>query len=137
MILVRLWRSIAEPRHLKIAFLIGYLVTIYMGSVTFCAPPASVEGELGVWLTKSMAIFLTSAGLIGTVTVLPGWWATERLGIYSAYVGLAIYAGVAITLQITSSEGSRLTQIGAILLAVLLFIVRQLLIRKHDFEPRG
>lgn len=131
-----LWRSIAEPRHLKIAFLVAYIITLYMGTVTFLFPPASIAGALGDPLVGWMAFFLILSGLIGIVTVLPGWWASERLGIYSAFVGLTIYGGVALALQIVEG-GSRLTQLGVIGLALVLFIVRLLLIRKHDFEPKG
>jgi hypothetical protein len=72
----------------------------------------------------------------GLLTVFPGWWFAERLSIVMLWLGAGIYLGVVIYLH-ASQNGSRLTQMGFIVLGAGLFFVRWLLIRKYTFEPRS
>ena len=134
-----LWESITEPRHLKIAYLVIYLITIAVGVVTLVKPPQSIEGPLGTATTMLWAGLFILGGLVGAVTVLPGWWWVERLlGIAPIFIGLAIYLAVVIVLHIHGLDAgaSRLTQIGIILLASAPFTLRGLLIREYSYEPR-
>lgn len=133
----RIWNKIREPLQLKVTYFFLYAITLWTGVVTLVSPPSSIEGLLGAVLTPVWSLFIILGGLLGLITVLPGWWATERLGIYAVFVGLGIYAGVVLSLQFTTAGGSRLTQFGIILMAAGLSVVRLLLIRKGEFEPRG
>lgn len=135
----RLWESITEPRHLKVAYFVIYLLTVAVGVVTLLMPPRSIEGPLGEALTTGWASLFVAGGLVGAVTVLPGWWWVERLlGITPIIIGLAIYLAVATILhwQGLDAGASRLTQIGIILLAAAPFALRGLLIREYSYEPR-
>lgn len=135
----RLWESITEPRHLKLAYLLIYLITIAIGIVTLVKPPQSIEGPLGTVTTMLWAGLFIFGGLVGAVTVLPGWWWVERLlGIAPIFIGLAIYLAVVIILHVRGLDlgASRLTQIGIILLASAPFTLRGLLIREYSYEPR-
>lgn len=135
----RMWESITEPRHLKFAYLVIYMVTIAVGLVTLVKPPQSIEGPLGTATTMLWAGLFILGGLVGAVTVLPGWWWVERLlGIAPIFIGLAIYLSVVIVLHVQGLESgaSRLTQIGIILLAAAPFTLRGLLIREYSYEPR-
>ena len=132
----RLWAAISEPRHMKIAYAVLYGVTLLTGVATLLVPPTSIAGELGQPLTVAWSVFLMLGGFGGLVTVFPGWWWAERLSIVLVWLGLGIYAMVVTALHFQSS-GSRLTQLGMILLASGLGYVRWLMIRKYSFEPRG
>lgn len=131
----RAWLRIAEPRVLRLVFLVGYLVTLGTGIATLTNPPTTIEGALGPILSVSWAIFWIVGGTVGAATVLPGYWQAERAAAGAAMFGIAVYAVVVTTLHFTSS-GSRLTQLGVLVLALLFYIVRLALIRGHDFEPR-
>ena len=132
-----LWEAITEPRHLKVAYLLIYLGTIAVGVVTISWPPHTIEGPLGTVATTLWASLFIAGGLAGAVTVLPGWWWAERtLGIGLILIGLGIYLSVAVTLHVQSATGSRLTQIGIIVLAACPFLLRGLVIREYSYEPR-
>src|SRR5699024_5788237 len=75
----RLWESITEPRHLKVAYLVIYLLTVGIGIVTATSPPQSIEGPLGPILTGIWSGLFIVGGAVGAITVLPGWWWVERL----------------------------------------------------------
>lgn len=135
----RLWESITEPRHLKVAYFAIYLLTVGVGVVTATNPPQSIEGPLGPILTAIWSGLFTVGGAVGAITVLPGWWWVERLlGLAPILMGLAIYLSVAATLHWHNIDtgSSRLTQIGIILLASAPFTLRGLLIRDYSYEPR-
>lgn len=126
---------IAEPRHVKVTYALIYTAVVTTGIATLLDPPRSIEGQLGTALTVIWSVFLIIGGTVGALTVLPGWWWAERLGIILTTTGITIYAVVVLSLHIIA-EGSRLTQLGMILLASSVFIVRWVLIRHYSFEPR-
>ncbi|WP_162893226.1 hypothetical protein [Microbacterium halotolerans] len=135
----RLWDAITEPRHLKVAYFVVYVVTTGTGVATWLMPPQSIEGPLGAQLTAIWSGLFILGGLVGAVTVLPGWWWAERLlGIAPVLLGLAIYLSVVAVLhwQGMSSGASRLTQLGIIVIASAPFALRGLLIREYSYEPR-
>ena len=134
----RLWERIAEPRHLKVAYAWIYMLTVGVGLVTLVKPPRTIEGPLGEAATTGWACAFILGGLLGLLTVFPGWWWAERLAIGLVLIGLAIYVTVVIVQHIEGLEsgGSRLTQIGIILLAATPFLLRGLIIRGYTYEPR-
>lgn len=129
------WLRITEPRHLKATYALIYLLVLATGVATLLAPPQSIEGQLGNVLTIIWSVFLIVGGFGGALTVFPGWWWAERLSLILTLAGIGIYAIVVLTLQLIS-EGSRLTQLGMILLAGSVFAIRWILIRRYSFEPR-
>lgn len=131
----RLWAQISEPRHLKLLYAIIYAIVLATGVATLLEPPRSIEGQLGITLTVIWSVFLIVGGFGGMLTVLPGWWWAERLSMILTFAGIGIYGTVVLSLHLTA-EGSRLTQMGMILLATSVFAVRWLLIRRYSFEPR-
>lgn len=130
-----LWLAIKEPRHLKVAYFTVYAIALAAGVATMLAPPQTIAGVLGAPLAVAWSVFLIMGGFGGMLTVLPGWWWAERLSVALILCGLGIYAIVVIALHF-ESPGSRLTQLGVILLAAGLFVVRLLLTRWYSFEPR-
>lgn len=134
------WDAIAHPRHVKVIYLVIYLVAAGIGAVTLVNPPQTISGEVGPLITVIWAALFILGGLVGSVTVLPGWWWAERLlGIGPVLLGLAIYLTVVGVLHAQSIEsgGSRLTQFGIILLASSPFILRFFFIKEYSYEPRA
>ena len=134
-----LWESITEPRHLKVGYFGIYLLTVAIGVVTLVWPPRSIEGPVGSASTALWASLFIFGGVVGAVTVLPGWWWLERaLAIVPISLGLLIYVVVVLILHFQGLDqgASRLTQLGVILLAGTPFALRFLLIREYTFEPR-
>lgn len=133
----RLWEAISEPRHLKAFYFGVYLVTTVVGLVTVANPPSSIEWRLGTALTLFWAILIALGGICGAVAVLPGWWWVERSAIGLVLAGAGIYESTVLAAQINAAPGSsRWTQMGFILLACAVFIVRLMLTRRWDYEPR-
>ncbi|ALX66835.1 hypothetical protein [Microbacterium sp. XT11] len=133
------WERITEPRHMKVAYLAIYMLTVVIGVVTLISPPQSIAGEAGPLITTVWAMLFIVGGAIGAITVLPGWWWAERLlAIGPVMLGLAIYLTVVtiLHLQSTDAGSSRLTQVGIILLASAPFTIRALVIREYSYEPR-
>ena len=130
----RLWQRVAEPRHLKMLMLWVYLATSATGIATLCAPPHTVEAIIG-GTTAIWSALVIVGGVGGVASVLPGWWWVERLSIFSIWVGMAIYLLVLAWLQSVES-GSRLTQMGFLVVGALALGGRFLQIRKYSFEPR-
>lgn len=132
----RLWSRVTEPRLLSVVYFAIYTVVLLTGVATLLAPPMSIEGALGSILTVIWSVLLIMGGTGGMLTVLPGWWWAERLSILLVWAGIGIYLTVVISLHITGS-GSRLTQLGMIVLATSTFVVRWVLIRKYSFAPQS
>lgn len=134
----RLWGRVAEPRHLKASYAVIYALTVAVGLVTLVKPPRTIEGPLGAAATTGWACAFILGGLLGLLTVFPGWWWAERIAIGFVLIGLAIYITVVIMQHIEglASGGSRLTQLGIIILAATPFLLRVQLIREYLYEPR-
>jgi hypothetical protein len=120
---------------MKVAYGGIYTIAALTGVVTLLVPPNTIQGEIGPVLTLLWSALFILGGLGGMCTVLPGWWKWERWSLAFCLVGIGIYAFVITALHFTSS-GSRLTQLGVLLLAASTFIIRWLLIRGYSFEPR-
>lgn len=130
------WAKVTEPRHLSVIFGGVYTVAMLTGWATLAVPPQTIANELGPALSVAWAVLFIAGGLLGMVTVLPGWWQWERWGIYFCAAGIGIYGYVIVHLHFTS-EGSRLTQLGILAFGLALFAVRFSLIWGRTYGPRG
>jgi hypothetical protein len=136
-VLRRAWRSVTEPRHLKVTYAVFYATAIALGWIALVAPPQSISGELGPILTVAWGVLAIVGGAGGLGTVFTGWWFLERLSIVLIWCALGMYLLVVLLLQLASDEGSRGAQMTLFLFAGGLFYVRWYLIRAYSFEPRG
>lgn len=134
----RWWGKITEPRKLRAFYAIVYGFTVALGFATLVAPPQSIAGELGPFVTEFWASLLLMGGFGGVLSVLPGWWWAERLSIFLIFAGLGIYLLVVFSLHLGArgDGSSRLTQLGVIALASAVFVVRLLLTKGMDYEPK-
>ena len=129
------WERVTEPRHIKVVYVWVYTVAMLTGLATLLYPPQSIEGVLGRALMVAWSTLFLVGGFGGMVTILPGWWKWERWSISAVLMGIAIYGAVLLSLHFTQ-QGSRLTQMGVLLLASAVFVVKWMLIRFYSFEPR-
>ncbi len=138
-VLRSVWRQVIDPPHQTPVIATAYIVTMLTGLVTVISPPASIAAPIGPVFAHIWAICLFAGGLVGLATVFAGWWWLERLGIVIILVGgLGVYALVITMLHIESPPGaSRLTQLGVLALAALLFILRLFAIRGFSYAPRA
>lgn len=135
-VVTTLWAMVTEPRHLSVIYGGVYTLVTLTGIATLAVPPQTIATELGPVLAVAWAILFIVGGVLGMVTVLPGWWAGERWAILLALAGIGIYGFVITTLHFTAA-GSRLTQMGVLALASSVFVVRWALIRGRTYGPRG
>ena len=131
-----LWQSISNPRHLSLIYFSAYGIALLTGLVTLAVPPTSIAGELGPVYTIAWSVFFILGGILGLATALQGWWKWERWACWFTLAGIGIYGGVVLTLHFTS-VGSRLTQLGVLLLAATLFAVRVTMIWGRSYGPRA
>lgn len=130
-----IWRSLTDPPHQKPVYAAIYVITIVTGLATILNPPMSIQAEVGPVIMDWIGIMWLAGGAVAVPAMITGWWWVERLAIASASIGLAMY-GAVVTLLHFQAEGSRLTQLGVILLAACAYVLRWLSIRERSFEPR-
>ena len=133
-LVMRAWRALTDPPHQKPVYALVYVITIMTGLATLLMPPRSIEGVLGPLLMNVTGAAWLLGGLVCLVTLFTPWWWLERFGIGLAALGIASYGSVVLTLHVLES-GSRLTQLGVIVLAGCLFLVRYLSIREWSYAP--
>ena len=109
--------------------LTGVLWTVMFctGVAAFISPPLTVSYAIGPALTYIWAGFLVlggAAGATGCLLLPAPWWRwIEQIGIIAALTGTSIYAVVATMLHFTT-DGSRLVQVGFIVLAEISLLIR-------------
>lgn len=130
----RAWLRIREPRVLRVLFWIGYAIATAGGILTFIRPAVAIEEAWGPILGFSWSAFWLLGGIAGMATCLTGWWQVERIAVGLIECGLAIYAVVLIVMAVV--RGNSLSGLITVAFASLLFVIRLVLIRGHDFEPR-
>lgn len=131
----RLWDRITEPRLLSTIYGGVHTITLLTGIVTLLVPPVTISGHLGPALTIAWSLCFVLGGSVGIIAALPGYWLWERWACWFALLGIGIYGYVIATLHFTAT-GSRLTQLGVLLLAATVFIVRLALIWGRSYAPR-
>lgn len=134
----RLWHSIREPRTLRVALAAGYATIAAGGLLALINPPNSIEGAIGPILVLIWGTFLTVGGACGSLSIWPGTWWLEKIGLTLLSGGLTIYVAVTVYLHIGGSAGSnRLTQALIVTgLSIAALAVRGLMIRGLSYEPR-
>lgn len=133
--IIAIWLKVQEPRVVTVAQFFVYLFAALGGIFALQQPPPSIEATAGQGLTFYWSILLLGGGMIGMVTVLPGWWIFERAAAI-ACAGAALIYGLNLVLK-TSNGGtsSVLSSACIILIVVLHFILRWFHIRKYSFDP--
>ena len=130
-----LWAKVTEPRHMSVIYGGVYTIVLLTGLATLAVPPQTIASELGPVLAGVWAALFIIGGLLGMATVLPGWWQWERWAIAFVVAGIGLYGYVITTLHFTT-PGSRLTQLGVLTLALMVFIIRFSLIWGRTYGPR-
>lgn len=123
----RVWALLREPRTVTALTGAGWVIVLGIGLAALANPPLTIAYAIGPTLTYVWAAFLMLGGLAGSIGCLllpaPWWRWIEQIGIYAALTGTAIYAVVVAILHF-STDGSRLVQLGFILLAAISLLIR-------------
>lgn len=131
------WLRVPSPREVSAAYSMAYLVTLFMGIVTLTFPPRTLSYELGgPQAMMSVGVLLIIGAVVGMTGGTLEHWKLERVGLWFMSGALSIYGAVVLALHLTQ-EGSRLTQLGPILLGLILFFLRWVMIRRFSYRPRG
>lgn len=130
------WDWLRDPPHMRPLYTWAYFLSTMIGLVTFMSPPRTIEGVAGATLAAVWAVCFIVGGVIGLGTIWVGWWWLERIGLAIIGIGgVGMYGVVVLYLQLTES-GSRLTQLGVILLAGVAVLARFFSIWPYSFQPR-
>lgn len=121
---------IAEPRIIRVIQFIIYALMTYTGFGLFISSPASYERIVDVFWVYVLATAVTSGALIGALSVLPGIWWLERVGILLLSTGLGIYIVIATML------GQSPLGIAVFVAFLLTFVQRWSEIRGADLAPK-
>lgn len=127
-----LYMKIAEPRVVRLLYFGIYLMMILPGVLLILSPPHTIKDVVGYTYMYALAGFLIVGGLFGAVSVLPGVWWLERVGIILIGTALAIYVVIVITLH---SSVSSIIGIAVSIAFILSFTVRYITIRHHQLAP--
>ena len=133
-ILRKLWNKIDEPRIHRVMWLIRYAIITAAGLLVIFMTPRAIIQELGTWGTAVLALTLTAGGVIGALFVLRHKWFWERIAIWLAGAGVAIYFVNTVSLHF-SSEGNRLFQACFLAWALISLIDRHIEIVRYEVEP--
>ena len=130
----RAWLKIHEPRVVAVVHAVTYLILMAGGATALIHPPTSISGEIGAVAMVLLAGMLTMGGLIGAVTVLPGWWWVERYGVALIISACAIYGWIISTLHFIQS-GNRLLQLSIVLGLIGHMVIRLIRIKERPYDP--
>lgn len=126
-----IYMKIAEPRVKRIIYFGIYIALATAGAGALVKPPAVIEHILGGQILIYMfASFIVVGCLIGAVSVLPGIWWFERVGLLAIGTGIAMYVIVLLFLG-----ASALVTIIPIIL-ILILVLRWLDIKEYLLAPR-
>lgn len=128
--------KVPEPRDISVAFSIAYVLAFLGGLATLILPPRSIAGVVGPSLMVAIGVFFIAGSVLGMYSGAKEIWLLERVAIWLMGGGLLAYGAQVGILHFTSS-GSRLTQLTVVGIALTLFVVRYLMIRKYTYRPRG
>ena len=129
-----MWLRIQEPRFVTLTQTFIYALCGFGGLVTILYPPRSVEGAFGELITLAWGLFALIGGVAGVFSCPTGKWLIEKPAIILCGTALALYAGIILTLQLTS-DGNRLTQFCFVTIALMHFVARYARIRPYSYEP--
>lgn len=86
-----LFKMIEEPRVARIMQLIIYCIFLTVGFYTLSDKPDRLENVIGVFLLSLFSCFIIVGAIIGVISVLPGIWWLERVGLIFLISGLLMY----------------------------------------------
>lgn len=130
------WLRVPEPREMSVAFTFVYVAAFLTGLATLLNPPMSLSKEVGgEQVMASVGGLLIAGALIAMLGGARRYWKLERIGLGVMTGAIGIYGLIVLILH-HSSTGSRLTQLGIIVIALMCFGVRFLMIWRFSFQPR-
>lgn len=124
------YAKIAEPRIFRLLQFGIYLCLGYAGWDIYWHTPHSLIDSIGDGHVNLIGVFLAVGSAIGALTVLPGIWFLERVGVILVGVGLMMYLVIVIDLG-TSALGIAVS--GAF---VLTFVQRFLQTKGRLLAPK-
>lgn len=131
------WARIPHPREISIAYTAIYFVALATGIATLAVPPRTVELEIGAYASAALGVLLVLGAVIGMIAGALEHWRLERVGLMFMLTAGIIYAATVSSIHYSEAPGSRLTQIGFIVIACGALVVRYLMIRRFTYRPRG
>lgn len=127
---------VPEPRYASTVYAIAYSLFVLTGLATLTVPPQTLVGLLGEAGMALVGWFFFLGGVVGMGAGWREWWELERWAIAMMLIGLAAYAWIVLQLHF-QSPGSRLTQLGIILIAACVLTLRVGMIWRYPYKPRG
>lgn len=131
------WLRVPSPREISIAYTAIYFVALATGIAALAVPPRTVELEVGAYASAALGVLLTLGAVIGMIAGALEHWRLERVGLMFMLTAGLIYAVIVSSIHYSEAPGSRLTQVGFIMIACGALVVRYLMIRRFTYRPRG
>lgn len=130
------WLQVPQPRDMSAIFAGLYAIAFATGLLAILDPPDAIVAMQGRVVMILMGILLLagagSAALGGYLTL----WQLERVGIVICSLALACYGYLVLAAHV-QSEGSKMVQVGIVLMALAAFVIRYRMIRGFTYKPRG
>lgn len=131
----RAWARLHEPRIISAVYGAAYTLAMAVGIWCTIAPPQSIEGITGRVLMTIVTGIIAAGGAFGVITTARGIYWAERTAAWLIIVGLALWGGLTIYLQIIGT-GNRGLTIMAALFGIALFGLRFHWIGDRPYNPR-
>jgi hypothetical protein len=123
--------KVAEPRIIRIMHFIIYVCMMVAGFGTIFGPPQSWLNVLGHVLIYVFGGFVFVGALLSAISVLPGIWWLERVGIIMLTTSMTMYTVVILAL------GRAPVSIAVALALTLSFAQRWIEIKGAQLAPRN
>lgn len=130
----RLYYKISEPRIINLITFFGYLSIAGGGILALVWPPMSIENEIGNYSMTVLAFLAATGGLIGLISVLPGWWHIERVAILFMLASLLIYYGI-LSFLIWTAPGNRFLQASVVFFGIMALLSRYMRVSSMEYDP--
>src|SRR5690625_334 len=131
---LRLWMRIREPRVVSVLRFFMYLGFLAGGIATINSPPTSIQGAMGLPAMTMLGWLLAAGALMGAVSVLPGAWWLERVGVAAVALSFSVYLWSIMVLHVTEG-GNRLLQAAAVFGIILSQAIRFVRIWERPYDP--
>lgn len=132
---IGVWKRIAEPRVQRVTFFAVYLLHVVAGIALAAVQPAAANYEFGAVVTFVWAGFFVLGGLLGAISVLPGWNFVERVGVLSLMFAIAL-CSLFIAANPWSPTGLEIVIWSLVTSWIVVFLYRLWEIRGYAIAPK-
>lgn len=129
------WALVPHPKDITILFTFVYCMAFLTGIMAVIWPPLSLVSFADWVAVVLIASFLAIGGVMSVLASWWEYWKLERIGLWFLISAESMYLMLVTWVQIASSSGSRVLQLGTISFALACFVSRYFMVRTFTYRP--